>query len=61
MPARAAEAGAGAPEVEVTPAMRKAGASVLQELSGVVDSECLPSAVYIAMAGISGSKQDADR
>ena len=37
-------------EIEITPEMRLAGAAVIQELSGVVDSEFLAGRVYTAMA-----------
>jgi hypothetical protein len=37
-------------ELVVTPSMRRAGASVLGELSGVVSSEYLAEAIYTAMA-----------
>ena len=39
-------------EIEITPEMRRAGASVIQDLSGVVCSETLASRVYTAMAAL---------
>ena len=43
---------AGAPEIEISPEMRQAGASVIAELHGVVSSEFLAQEVYIAMVRI---------
>jgi len=46
----AAPKGDGAPEIVVSRAMREAGASVIEELNGVVSASGLAEAVYIAMA-----------
>ena len=46
---------AGAPEVEITAEMIKAGASVLWELEGEASKEVLAQAVYLAMVRLATS------
>jgi len=44
--------GAGAPDQIVTREMREAGASVVEQLSGVVSPSGLAEAIYIAMVTV---------
>jgi len=49
------------PESEITPAMREAGASVIERLSGVVDTEYLAGEVYRTMAQLKAPESLVDQ